>query len=45
MLITDADISRVPGTDKIATAHAVVRELKRMVEHNVWPFFSFLYVF
>ena len=29
------DISGVPGTGKTATVHAVVRELKRMAEHNV----------
>lgn len=30
-----ADISGVPGTGKTATVHRIVRELKRMAEHNV----------
>ena len=36
-LIFSEDISGVPGTGKTATVHAVVRELKRMAEHNVCP--------
>lgn len=36
-IVLCADISGVPGTGKTATVHAVVRELKRMAEHNVRP--------
>lgn len=37
-----SDISGVPGTGKTATIHAIVRELKRMAEHNAGLFLALI---